>query len=54
MLGHRLERQRFSLLHLPRAHGDPEPSAAMVIPASTLQDVPVTLDLSPEDFAGVS
>jgi hypothetical protein len=31
----------------------PVPSAAMVTPASTLQDVPVSLDLSPEDFAGV-
>ena len=31
----------------------PVPSAALVTPASTLQDVPVSLDLSPEDFAGV-
>src|SRR5512135_2113786 len=31
----------------------PVPSAAMVTPASTLQDVPVSLDLSPEDCAGV-
>jgi len=31
----------------------PVPSAAMVTPASTLQDVPVSCDRSPEDFAGV-
>ena len=53
MVGHRPDRQRFSHSHPPRATMTPVPSAAMVTPASTLQDVPVSLDLSPEDFAGV-
>ena len=41
-----------SAIH-PARTGTPVPSEAMVRPASTLQDVPVSLDLSPEDFAGV-
>src|SRR4051794_38623871 len=41
-----------SAIH-PARTGTPAPSEAMERPASTLQDVPVSLDLSPEDFAGV-
>ena len=49
----RPDRQRYPFCHPPRAHSVSVPSAAMVSPASTLQDFPVTWDLTPEDFAGV-